>query len=242
MSCFLMYYKIISQRFPKFKNGYVMKNILVILVITFIISGSLAASNITGGFKTGINISSLYGGIDSDNSSRRGFYTGGYVNYRLNRFISLQPEFLVASKGKEDVRQYIGGHYKQSLIIYYAEFPLLGKFMILDHGSLKYNLLFGPFVSRFFGGSSNIPLDEFTLDSEEKYLLNGKINSTDYGLIFGAQMDIYVLHHENWIISFDIRHTLGLNSINASGDNDSWLVDRKNRTNSAMISLGYNFN
>ncbi len=218
-----------------------MKKLFIIVIVISLFSGFLTASNIIGGIKTGVNISSLYGGVNGDNSSRRGFYTGGFINYKFNRFISLQPEFLFVSKGKEDVRLYIGGRYKQSLIIYYAEFPLLAKFTIMDHGSLKYNLLFGPFVSRFFGGTSNIPLDELTLDREEKYLLSGKINTIDYGVVFGVQMDIYVLHHENWIISLDIRHTLGLNSINVSEDDISWLVDRKNRTNSVMLSIGHQF-
>ncbi|MBN1620014.1 PorT family protein [candidate division WOR-3 bacterium] len=210
-------------------------------IISLIIAASanLIYTGVVAGIKTGLNVSSLYGGRDSDDGTRRGFYTGIFVNVPFNEFLSFQPEFLFTSKGKENTYMIGYTKYKKTVSIYYLEFPFLLKFKALDRGTLKYNFIAGPYFSYFTGGVSNFPLGSNPVTEEIEYLLNGKVREGDFGFTIGAQMDIIVLDFEKWVLSIDIRHTLGLNPVHSHDYELLFLIDQKNKTSSITVGLGY---
>ncbi|MBN1150222.1 PorT family protein [candidate division WOR-3 bacterium] len=209
------------------------------LFIFFAFSANFTWAGIITGIKTGLNVSSLYGGQLSDDGTRRGFYVGSFVNITVNDFLSFQPEFNFTSKGKENTYLIGFTKYKKSVCIYYIECPLLVKLKILDRGTLKYNLLAGPYYSFFAGGVSNFPIGTHPVTEDIEYLLNGKVKSSDFGLTIGAQMDIVVLDFRKWILSIDIRHTLGLKPVHDQENELPFLIDQKNKTTSMMVGLGY---
>ncbi|MGC9367219.1 MAG: outer membrane beta-barrel protein [bacterium] len=213
-------------------------NYIFLVLITLAFSSAFSYSN-TGGFKIGANVSSLPGGEEGDQSSIRGINCGIFYNYQFCRFFSIQPEIYFTSKGKEDIILSLGAHNNQPTVIYYVEMPILAKFTFLDHGSLKYNVFGGPYVSRFITGVTSIPYDQIT-GEEEELKLRGKVQDYDYGLTFGLQLDIMVIDFRRWMVSVDIRRTIGLKNIDTELTYP-WLKDRRNSTNSAMVSLGYRF-
>ncbi len=213
------------------------KSFFILIIIA--LSANLINAEFIAGIKTGLNVSSLYGGRESDDGTRRGFYSGVFVNIPFNGFFSFQPEFLFTSKGKENTYMIGFTKYKKTVSIYYLEFPFLFKFRALDRGTLKYNLIAGPYFSYFVGGVSNFPIGSNPVTQEIEYLLNGKVREGDFGFTIGAQMDIIVLDFEKWILSVDIRHTLGLNPVHSHDYELLFLIDQKNKTSSITVGLGY---
>lgn len=207
------------------------------LILFLFLPVLIYSSDFSGGFKLGANISSLYGPDSEDLSSRKGFYAGIFLNYKINKYFSLGTEILSNSKGKQDIYLGLNAHYRRSMDLYYIEIPFLFKYTIFDHQSLKYIIFSGPYYGRFLGGVSSIRED----GESEEYLLNGRISENDYGITFGAELDIYLYDFEKWYISLDLRHTFGLKSIDKIAD-ESGNYDRiMNKTNSFIIGLGYIF-
>lgn len=75
-----------------------MKKTLIVALIVAL--SQVAAAQITGGLKAGLNISNFSGGRfeDLDKQALVGFHAGGFLNFRLGA-ISLQPEALVSTAG-----------------------------------------------------------------------------------------------------------------------------------------------
>ncbi|MBN2362815.1 PorT family protein [candidate division WOR-3 bacterium] len=215
-----------------------MKKVLIILSLFYLSVGFLNAEALVG-IKTGLNVSSFYGGQMNDDGTRRGFYVGSFVNLPVTNFLSVQPEFYFTSKGKENTYMIGFTKYKKSICIYYLECPVLFKLKVLDRGTLRYNLLAGPYYSFFAGGISNFPVGSDPVTEDIEYLLNGKVRESDFGFTIGAQLDIVVLDFKSWIVSIDIRHTLGLNPVHTREDELLFLIDQKNKTTSMMVGLAY---
>jgi hypothetical protein len=216
-------------------NQRIISIILILIIVSF---SSVFGLHNTGGFKIGANVSSLSGGEEGDQSSIRGINCGIFYNYQFCKYFSIQPEVYFTSKGKQDVILSLGAHTNLPTVIYYVEMPILAKIMFLDHGTLKYNIFAGPYLSRFVTGATSVPYGQNS--DEEELQLKGKVQQYDYGMTIGLQMDIMVLDFRRWMVSIDIRRTIGLRDINTE-QTYPWLEARRNSTNSAMVSLGYRF-
>lgn len=178
-----------------------MKNIYVIAFLCFSLSTN---AQFRIGAKGGISIPNLEGNSEQSKgyTSRQAVYGGLFLNFRLTRLISLQPEINFSSQGGQrngiqpipsdaisginlppGVNLY--ANFKNATILNYLEIPVLVKFT-LGH-KLKYYACFGPQIGFLVkaktktSGSSLLYLDEagtIPIELNENQLPPVSLNNT----------------------------------------------------------------
>jgi hypothetical protein len=168
------------------------------------------------GLKTGVNLASLKGDVDSE-SNRLGYQAGAWA--RIGGGLYLQPEVYIGSKGgKFGSFNQNGTAYNGDASVNFTtlDIPvLLGEKFGFD--KLNFRLMSGPIIS-------------FVLNQDAKENYTVATNFKDYknqtiGLQSGAGLDFGNL-------SFDLRYEKGLTNISNSGQYDQ-------KQNLWHLSLGY---
>ncbi len=140
-------------------------------------SGSQAEAQIEGiGVLVGPAFSSFRGNGSEGFNTHTGFAAGGFVNLSLNGAIGLRPEFFYVQKGAT-LNTTPSTTYK----IEYFEVPVLFTVDVPMDGVLG--------VQFYAGGHPPLP-----------------VNSTDWGLIFGAELAIKMF-------LIDVRYDMGISQI-----------------------------
>jgi len=179
----------------------------IVLLLTF--SSMVSAQGLTGyGLKAGLNLANLGGDdaeyTDVDKKMRMGFTVGGFVTYSINEMFAIQPEVLYTQKGAkyEDPDD----DFKETDKYEYLEIPVLAKFTIPTEGNISPNLFVGPAL----GILMSAKWDWEWGDESGSEDMKDDSKSTDFGLVFGAGVDIGMPHSA---ITIDGRYTLGLTTI-----------------------------
>jgi hypothetical protein len=181
------------------------------LVCTALLIGLFAAPQVQAqsidlGVKGGVNVATVstdIPDIEDIKESQTGFVGGAFVAFGLGSVFSLQPELLYSQKGFAGQE----GELEANLRTNYIEIPLLLK-ANLDAGMLRPAIYAGPVVS--FESSCDLTVESFTVDCDEDEEGFADRKSTDWGVDFGANLDIFV---GPVMLVADIRYQLGLTNL-----------------------------
>ncbi len=220
-----------------------MKNLgvaLLAIMLLFSMSSLASAQGITGyGLKFGLNLASIsedwsadWDGVDS--KMRMGFSAGGFLTYSINEMFAVQPELLYTMKGAK--WEWADEDWQDEEKLAYLEMPVLAKVTIPTKGMIAPNLFAGPALGILLTAKYK---EEWDSESEE-YDIKDDMKSTDFGLVFGAGVEIGMPHSA---ITVDGRYTLGLTNTcepytdPETGEEEE--CDEKNGVISFMV--GYSF-
>lgn len=188
-----------------------------------------AAQGISVGVKAGVNVATLGGDDVEDAESRIGLVGGAFLVYRFSDMLALQPEVLYSQKGTS----FSDTEGEVTLKLDYVDVPVLLRLDVpLANSSLRPSVFAGPVFSlrascgaeaEFDGGSVEVNCDDF----DEEGI---SFKDTDFGLAFGAGLDFPA---GRATVTLDGRYTLGLSSIDDSGQD----ADVKNRAFAAMLGI-----
>ncbi len=141
-----------------------------------------------------MNLSNVTGDIE-DNGIKVGFQIGALAEIMISDKFAVQPELLYSAQGTK-----FDGEGDASYKLDYLNIPIMAKYYVAEGFSLEAGPQIGFLMSAkydFDGGDEDI---------------KDELNSTDFGLNFGAGYDVT----EN--INLGLRYSLGLSNINKEGD------------------------
>lgn len=170
---------------------------------------TLNAQTIDFGVKAGVNISDIREEI-ADTKMKTGLYVGGYMNYKFNDKMSLQPELLFSVQGANIDEE------DEDFTFKYINIPLMFQYEIYDN----LNVELGPQVGLLLKGD----LDNGTEERDVKEHLS----KVDFGMNVGATYQL------NNGLNFSARYNLGLSNVY---DGDFFEDEGKNSVIS--IGVGY---
>jgi hypothetical protein len=199
-----------------------------------LLCASAEAAELSGGFKTGLNVTNFVGadaGAGGDSMiSKAGLVAGGFMIFPLENVpFKLQPEFLISSKGAIYKWKVLGAVYENTVSLTYLEVPVLARFEIKTRGGVTPVLLAGPYLgikvsakseSRTIGASSSADMDH--------------VKGFDPGVALGAALDI---NTNKGVLSLEARYTRGLTTIIESSGGDSSDI----RNSAVAVIVGYRF-
>jgi hypothetical protein len=185
------------------------KTMVLFVVLSIVLSGSLMADGLGYGVKGGLNMAKKVGeDAEYDGISPKfkcGLTIGGFVLYPINNKITLRPEVLITQKGaryKGDTSD--GYDYKEKVKMTWLDIPVLAVYQVAD----GITAFAGPYIDLFLGGEYEWEWegDGMSFDGDEK--IEGEdVNSLGFGLIFGGAYGV----RDN--IDVEARIALGLTSI-----------------------------
>lgn len=215
--------RIAPQKGKRKVTGYIHQSTVNMLVDLSDVSAEAKAKEkeigaeergITGkGVKLGLNLTSLGGGDVKSADSKMGFAVGGFLTYRINKLIAVQPEVLLTQKKANSEKDVEGGTWKYKLDLWYLEIPVLVKFAIPVESSLNPSVFGGPVVALKLSGKGK---SEFTEGVADKVV--GGLESYDFGVILGAGVEFTLGFFQKGKFTADVRYNLGLTKINTEKD------------------------
>jgi hypothetical protein len=179
------------------------------------------------GVKGGINFTNITFPLPAQPwNSKTGLIAGAFITFRINEFLSIQPEFLISEKGARWGGLSGGNIVTVTDEITYLDIPLLWKFNLpsLSKSGVQPHLYWGPCWSTKLIGTRSTQMDEQIKEDKIQDL-----NDEDFSLILGGGIEIKALTGK---ISFDLRFGSSYSSIFKTANN-------KNRIISILV--GYSF-
>ena len=190
-----------------------MKRVIIItlaIVLVFAMSSFAFERGVTGyGMKAGLNLANFTGddadaGEGEDKKARMGFAAGGFVTYGITEMFAVQPELLYTMKGAK--YEWDGG--SETVKFDYLEIPVLAKVSIPTEGNIGPHFFIGPSLGILLGAKNKVEIDgEDPEGLAGDHDVKDETKSTEFGLVFGAGVDIGMPHSA---ITIDGRFGLGL--------------------------------
>ena len=192
-----------------------MKRIIIItlaFVLMFTISSFAYETYEKGikgyGMKAGLNMANFSGDDadpdEGDKKSRTGFSAGGFLTYGITEMFAVQPELLYTMKGAK--YEWDGG--SATTKFDYLEIPVLVKVSIPTEGNIGPHFFIGPSLGILLGAKNKVEIDgEDPEGLAGDHDVKDETKSTEFGLVFGAGVDIGMPHSA---ITIDGRFGLGL--------------------------------
>jgi hypothetical protein len=203
---------------------------LLFLLLVLTISKSYAQDNIYYGVKAGGNVTYLWGQGTKETTVKpiAGFHVGGFLNYRLNEKLSVQPELLFATRGihvqnyTEDYSNdfYVNNQtlptagystdgpysYRTKVNIFYLDLPVAITYQVIE----KLRISAGPMISMNIWDSypKTYTNENIRIQSDKSY---SKIKPFEFSAFIGASYDLNLMEKE---IAAGARYSLGLTRIN----------------------------
>jgi hypothetical protein len=146
------------------------------------------------------------------NTSFKLGYSGGvFVNYAIDKNISLQSEVLYVMKGTKGVIDYPDFHVDFTANYDYIDIPIFAKYTLIPTGSFRPFVLFGPTVGINLSADVDIEGQGFsgTIDYSKV------TNTMELGIVFGAGAGIPA---GRGLITLDGRFNMGLSKIIKGGE------------------------
>ena len=190
---------------------------------------SVAAGQLTLGFRGGLSLASLGGDDAGSVDSRTGLALGGFFKLPLPGVLGVQVGAGFVQKGFEETE--LGVDFEFNLG--YIELPLLLTFSPPTTGNVGFNFFVGPalgfntgcnFSATEGGVTVNVDCDDPSLDAPVK--------SVDLGAMVGAGLDIGLTGNVSLVL--DVLYNFGLTKIPDSGSGDT-----KNRAFSILAGLSF---
>ncbi len=222
-----------------------MKMVLVLLLVLGLSASLMAQGIVDKGIKAGLNFANLTGDDVEDYDAKMGLAVGGYLTYKLNENITIQPELLFTSKGakmeetmeEEDEGWTYEEELEMTICLNYIEIPILARYDVNTAGNMKPYIMAGPAVAFNISatGDAEYSLKVYDEDGDLMFDESGSeeddledIKALDLGLVFGGG----VMFNK---FSVDARYEMGLTSIDDTDED----FDIKNSVLSLMV--GYSF-
>jgi hypothetical protein len=211
-----------------------MKAYILIAAALAAFSSPAGAAGVTGGLKTGLNISTFVGddvAASGDTKiSRAGLIAGGYLIFPVrNAPFSIQAEAMITSKGAIYKWGVLGIPYETTYKLTYLEIPVLARFDFESRGGARPALLIGP----AFGIKISARGESRTIGASERGNLKN-IRGLDPGIAVGGVID---METSKGFVTLEARYTRSLTTISESNNGVS--ADIKNSV--ASVMLGYRF-
>lgn len=182
--------------------------VLVLGLVVALVVPSFGQVAISKGIKGGINFANLGGSDVEDTDSRTAFNVGVFAGIQLANILYLQPEVLYTMKGATQKFDFQGTTIKTTVKLTYLEIPVLFRLNVPVQGSnVAPNFFAGPALA--FKLSAKAKAEGGGQSAEEDI---EEVKSTDFSLVFGAGLGVGP-------VSFDVRYSLGLSSIDDSAEN-----------------------
>ena len=172
-----------------------MKKYLLALGLFCIVAGSLQAQKVTPGIKGGLNIADV-SGINGDN--RLSGHVGLFINSKLNRNWSVQPEILYSGQGQ----QFMVVNKEYTLALSYIQVPIMFQYYPVK----QFYVEFGPQIG--FLLSANVKDDNDKIEVDDNY------KKVDFALCFGAGFQVTSM------LGFYARYNAGLSDITKNDNRD----------------------
>lgn len=172
-----------------------MKKYVLALTMLLILAISSQAQKMSVGIKGGLNISDV-AGINGDN--RLSGHVGVFLNGRLNKQWSVQPELLYSGQGQQFI--FLGREY--TLALSYLQLPVMFQF----HPIEKFYLEFGPQLGFLLAANNK--------DDDNKNEVDEDFKKVDVGLNFGVGI------MATRSLGFYARYNLGLSDISKNNQPD----------------------
>jgi Outer membrane protein beta-barrel domain len=201
---------------------------LVILAMAY--AKPASAQHVGGGFKIGVNWSTLSGAVDvdegvrADKDLRTGLLVGGFVTFNLFPGLSLQPEVLYSQQG---VKLTQGGQ-EATAELDYVQVPVLLRIGGSGKGAAGLYGIVGP--SFGFATSTKI-----TQSGQPDLDIDDQIKSNETGIVFGVGITLSRFLIEG-------RYTEGLTDINEESVgfiNNNLINKNRNRVFAAVVGLHF---
>lgn len=213
-----------------------MKKIVILMLALF--SGIIYAQEITFGAKAGVNLATVTGDTEDEEGIKKGvepiigFNVGGFVNYRINQKIAVQPELYVSYQGaKAEVTEYMGQPLDASkkINLPYLMLPVLVQYYPIE----KLRVELGPQIGYNFTEA---------IDFKGTVNINGNVISLEEKMKDIAKFDISLNIGVGYALTDRInvfaRFNKGLNSINTK---NKGVFGWKIYNQVTMLGLEYEF-
>lgn len=193
-----------------------MKKVLFILLLVTLTASVFAGEVIGKGVKGGLNFANLSGeDVDNDMEMKMGIALGGFLTYKINDNLAIQPEIYYTQKGS----YFEESGYEVTYTYNYIEIPILFKVPVS-----QFSLFAGPALSYNLDAEVEVDSD---WDSGSGKIEDNRDTLLEF--VLGAEINI----NEN--ILLDARYDMGL----SSNDNSTEGFAVHNRVFSIMA--GYRF-
>jgi len=207
-------------------NINIMKNRILILIITTILFFKVASAQYFNGGITGGIIASQVDGDTYRGYNKLGFNIGGFVNYQISYKTTIQIELNFTQKGSKHNPDYENNDYSQYIMtLNYMEMPLLLSYKISENFSLELGPSMGYLISHY---------------EERDY---SEIESNPFKK-FNANWitGFHFLMNKNWSANFRFEYSLfGIRNKPAPGDR--YILFQYGQFNNVLnLSLQYTFN
>ena len=240
-----------------------LSNFQCIIVFIFILFGYLYSDEnipdhpkVIAGFKGGLSYSNFTTDENYiyDPEFTRCFSYGGFLNFDISKYFSLQIEVNYVEKGSEGFEDFFEfyesetswhpGYYFKEKVLYdfklkYTAIPIFVKYHPLEIYKIKPNLYCGLSLAVNFDSRMNVidgGISEFLSVEEGEQDIDDLIKDKDYNAIFGIGLD-YRLYNFN--IFLDMRYNLGLSEI---FEEDEFNYKYMNSVFITSIGFGYILN
>ncbi len=199
------------------------KQIIFFFTIIFFLFFETSAQT-TFGIKAGLNFSSAKYLNEFKNDLiapykkiKIGFNAGGFLNYELNKIISVQAEILYSQKGLKFEQIEFS---ENKIVMNYIEIPISGNYKISLSRHVFFNIYVGGYGAFWTDGKSiitdNITGETITIKTDFNNK-NYKYNRIDAGILCGILFNLRKIY-------FDIRYVQGM--INSSQNNSDAIINR----------------
>ena len=163
------------------------------------------------GVKLGANLNKLDGQSFKD-GFKVGYLVGGFVDLKVAKSISLQPELLFSQTTSTVSSNIVNADQAKKLNLHYMSIPIIVNYKLLPMLKLQVGPQFG-----------------VLLNSNESILQSGakSFKSGDFSAVVGAQVNILKFNA-------GLRYVIGLTDINDLTSQEKW------KNQSIQLSVGYN--
>ncbi len=181
-----------------------MKNLFtsIALILILVVSSNVNSQSIALGIEGGINIANITATPTATTSSRTGIIAGGIIDINITPNITITSGLRYNMKGYESVV----GATTFTIKLGYLEFPALlkVKFPLTE---IKPYLIAGPTLGIKLSATQTQSTATQTVDTD----VSSSVESTDFGLLFGAGMDFRV--GARTLLFVQPAYSLGLSNI-----------------------------
>ena len=212
------------------------KAFLLMMILSIVFIGILPAQGMGFGVKGGINMAKTTGdGVKEltdegfDQKYVTAFSVGGFLTLPIGNALTIRPEVLYTQNGAKFEYSEEDGEASMSSKMNWLNIPVLAVFNLGPVGVFA-----GPYFDLFLSGKDKLEIsfEGFSFDEEED-IESDRVQTLNYGLIFGAAYGIT----NN--IDVELRYSQGLNS--PDNYDATWGEYEESDAKPSMIQLLVNF-
>jgi hypothetical protein len=190
-----------------------------------------AAVQVLPGFLLGLNLGKVSGLTSIDWSFRPGLLVGGYLNFALNKVVSIEPELYFTQKGAQHTDDIGAGIVTTSINLSYLEMPLLLKIAIpLGEDYVTRPRIFGgPTIGYMLRGVLRTRFEDYGGSSDQTGEF-ADLKRWETGAVVGVGLEIDV---KGGLFNIDARYSWSLSTISTDPP------DKKNKVFALVLGFAF---